>query len=100
MEYHMGLGMYLEMHNLWKSVISAPVNIRFTGKNAYVDKLGQAVQKVLDTHRDVARLDFKTFSLNQEFVEEFEDVVRNHTMRNDVFRIVLLRKVKEFDGIL
>jgi len=100
MEYHMGLGLYLEMHNLWKSVVSTPVNMRFTEKNPYVDKLGQAVQRVLDTHRDVARLDFKGFSLNREFVEDCEDVIYNHRMRNDVFRIVSLRKVKEFDGIL
>ena len=99
-DHHLGLGTFVEMHNLWRSVVSTPMNIRFSGKNAYVDKLGQAVQKVLDSHRNVGTLDFKDFSLNQEFVEGIEDLIMNHSMRNDVFRIALLRKMKEYDGIL
>jgi len=87
-EYHMGLGLFLDVQHLSKTVLSVPVNAIYTGKNVYIDKLGQAIQVFLYERRSIlTSLDFKKFVLNDEFLSGTKDIINHHSMGKEVFKI-------------
>ena len=58
-------------------------------KETYIDNFGQAAQDILNTHHELGKLDFKQFGLNQEFVSEMEELIRNNSIAKELFRISL-----------
>ena len=87
-EYHMGLGLFLDVQHLSKTVLGVPINAIYTGKNVYIDKLGQAIQVFLYERRSIiSSLDFKKFVLNEEFLQNLKDVINHHSMGKEVFKI-------------
>lgn len=87
-EYHMGLGLFLDVQHLSKTVLSVPINAIYTGKNVYIDKLGQAIQVFLYERRSIiSSLDFKKFVLNEEFLQNLKEIINRHSMGKEVFKI-------------
>jgi len=85
--YHMGTGIFLDFQQFFRSVIKAPLNTIHTGKDVYIDKLGQSIYSQLTTHRNVASLDFKKFVLNGEFVQDLKEVINNQSLGKEYFRV-------------
>lgn len=91
-KYHMGLGLFLDVQNLSKTLISTPVNFIFIGKKVYIDKFGQSIDTFLSERRTILySLDFKTFTLNEEFVQYEHEVINSHDMGREVVKVAITK---------
>ena len=99
-KYHMGAALYLDIDGLGRRVINTPLNVRYTEENVYIDNLGQSFVKVLDSHPRPRELDFTKFTLNPNFVKEYQGLIINGNIRKLFFRVALLLQAKSGNGIL
>jgi hypothetical protein len=88
-KHHMGMGIFLDIFQPFTNVINPPLNAISPSKNIYIDSLGQPVQVYLTDMIDLKSIDFKKFTLNPEFVAEVEDVVKNHGVAKECFKVLL-----------
>ena len=77
-KYHMGLGIFIDTINLTKIVINSPMNLIYQEGNLYIDKFDQAIQNVLNninSMRTDKSLDFKKYTINQEYKKQLQEEV-------------------------
>jgi len=85
---HLGSSMYLEIQRLSKAIVSWSKNSMLTGKDVYTDKLGQAIQNLINDPRSpLYSLDFDKFTLSEDFVQNTKQTLKQFNMAKDVFKL-------------
>ena len=85
----MGLGLFLDVQHLSKTVLSSPVSSIYAGKNVYIDKFGQAIQVFFHEKRSIlSSLDLKKFVLNEEFLQYSRELINQHAMGKKVYKVL------------
>lgn len=83
-QHHMGMGLFLETHNLKKSIVSWPLNIEIGQQDFYVDENGQSIMNFIPGN--VPRsLDFSKFILQEDSVRYFENILKSHSIGKEAF---------------
>jgi len=89
-KFHMGTGIFLDFQQFFRSIVKTPLNTIQTGKDVYIDKLGQSIYDQMTTHRNVVTLDFKKFVLNPEFIQEMKGIIKDQNIGKEFFRVSVL----------
>ncbi|RYY77578.1 hypothetical protein EON63_18475 [archaeon] len=81
----MGMGLFLDVQNLYQNLVNSPMNLSFEKKGLYVDNLGQDITFLLNvlSLEKIGKLDFKQFRLNLEYVKELNEAIIQQTLRKD-----------------
>ena len=101
-KFHMGMGIFLDIHRLYIRFVSCPLNVNYTQKNLYVDNIGQDALSVIDNMRstELRGFDFKQFGLNQELADEVNKAILQQGIRRETFAIAVKTNNKLNDGAL
>ena len=94
---HFGISTYLMISSLETLILSSPTNIPLNKKNAYVDNLGQPIEKFLENQDEVHLVDFKNFCLDSGYEEKLKQICNNHSMMEECVRLASLSD-KQFNN--
>jgi len=86
-EYHMGNGLFIDVHTQAYEVVSSGTNVVAMKHQVYIDQLGQPVTKFLKDNNEVKNLDFKQFTLNPEALDLFKGIINSHNFRQEIFEV-------------
>lgn len=83
-QYHMGMGLFLEVHDLEKPIVSFPLSVKVKAHEVYADENGQSIINFIP--ENVPRsLDFSKFILQDDAVRYFEQILNSHSIGKEVF---------------
>ena len=101
LDNHMGFGLFFDRVDFYVEVTDSPLQVSGIGRNIYINNIGQPIDEAVEYGESLPTLDFKKYTLNPQFKEEVESILKHQRIGQYLFdmRVFLGKEDEENFGV-